>query len=774
MKRIFLFNIVVLFFAVLSVSCNKSLETASIVVNTDELIVDSKGDRTTIGVKCNRDWEAAVDKEWVTLSPNSAEAFEASSYIIVTVAPNEDEDRTATITVRSLDGAVSASVNVVQGENGFVIKNGNAFVEYLNLAAEGQASNDYKLGRNIDLSGKDLPEIQSFDNMLDCQGYSISGWKTNRSLFNKIGVNGGLMNLKIDKSCELTIPAEAADFGFIASENQGTIQNIINEADIIITAVTPGKKGAVCGVNKGYVSGCANYGSVIYSGESNAESGAYYAGVVGQTTGENAKIEGCKNYGIMSFIFDGNLAKSFYLAGVVGAVNSNSKALDCLNEGSIELKSSGSLDIVMSGGIVAYAGGEVSGCMNKGDISYFAESADGMADGAVKATGVAGIACYEGWSKGVARNNENFGNITLRAGYSLGSQKVGSAQNYATNVAGVFAHMYDCGVSECKNSGKITSVLADIDNEASEYSTKWRQSLGGVVASSWGAVDNCENSGELNVVWANSLPEEGVARVGLNKQFVAQVGGISGGDYHSGQANSPIRSCVNSGSVNYICDARGSNNSLGGIVGWPNKEGASADPIVENCENTGDITADGYGKTRIGGITGGCTLHRANVNRGKVYLKNGYKTCAVGGVSGVMSGNYAMSGCKNYGAVVSDVKLAGAQGGSDACIGGLVGASYNQAGVSLTDCVVKCDVVAPEGSTAFMIIGVVGSNKKVTNSNIFGTETNPNYVAGGSLKLGTSKNEISSENYMKYSLPWGDGAPVNSNIHFNIIFDDAI
>lgn len=773
MKRIFLFNIVVLLLAVLSVSCNKSLETASIVINTEELNVDSRGEQTTIGIKSNRDWEATVDKEWVTLTPNSAEAFEASSYIIVTVAPNEDEDRTATITVRSIDGAVTASVNVIQGENALVIKNGNSFIEYLNLVAEGKASNDYKLGRNIDLSGKDLPEIQSFDNMLDCQGYSISGWKTNRSLFNKIGVNGGLMNLKIDKSCELTIPAEAADFGFIASENQGTIQNIINEADIIITAVTPGKKGAVCGVNKGYVSGCANYGSVIYSGESNAESGAYYAGVVGQTTGENAKIEGCKNYGSISFTFDGNLTKSFYLAGVVGAVNSNSKALDCSNEGSIELKSSGSLDIVMAGGIVAYAGGEVSGCTNKGDISYFAESADGMADGAVKATGVAGIACYEGWSKGVARNNENFGNITLRAGYSLGSQKVGSAQNYATNVAGVFAHMYDCGVSECKNSGKITSVLADIDNEASEYSTKWRQSLGGVVASSWGAVDNCENSGELNVIWANSLPEEGVARVDLNKQFVAQVGGISGGDYHSGQANSPIRSCVNSGSVNYICDARGSNNSLGGIVGWPNKEGASADPIVENCENTGDITADGYGKTRIGGITGGCTLHRANVNRGKVYLKNGYKTCAVGGVSGVMSGNYAMSGCKNYGAVVSDVKLAGAQGGSDACIGGLVGASYNQAGVSLTDCVVKCDVVAPEGSTAFMIIGVVGSNKKVTNSNIFGTETNPNYVAGGSLKLGTSKNEISSENYMKYSLPWGDGAPVNSNIHFYTKFDAA-
>ena len=60
-----------------AVSCTKNIEPASIVINTDELVIDSAGERTTIGVKSNRDWEAAADADWLTLTPSSAEAFEA-------------------------------------------------------------------------------------------------------------------------------------------------------------------------------------------------------------------------------------------------------------------------------------------------------------------------------------------------------------------------------------------------------------------------------------------------------------------------------------------------------------------------------------------------------------------------------------------------------------------------------------------------------------------------------------------------------------------------
>ena len=760
-----------------AVSCTKNIEPASIVINTDELVIDSAGERTTIGVKSNRDWEAAADADWLTLTPSSAEAFEASSYIIVEAGENEGEERTATITVTSTGGDASASVKVIQGENGLIIKNAEDFVEYLQLAAEGKASNDYKIGRDISLKGVSLPEIEEFNYALDCQGHSISDWTTSGSLFNTISSGGSIMNLVIDESCSLTVPDGTANFGFIARVNEGTVQNVENRADITLTGISAGKKGAICGVNKGYMAGCVNYGDITYSGDIHSADGAYYSGVAGQVDGASAKVENCTNEGNLTFTFNDILTKSFYTSGVVGAVNNNGKAIGCTNNGDVTVSSKGNTTLLMAGGIVAYAGGEVSDCTNNGAVSYYAESAEGKADGGVKGTGVAGIACYEGWNNGTVRGNTNTGAITLRAGYSLGCQTTGSAKLYATNVAGVFGHMFNCAVEDCHNSGTVTSVIADIDNASAvhavtgEASKNFRQSLGGIVASSWGAITGCENSGELNVVWTASLPEEGVARGDVNKQFIAQVGGISGGDYHSDQGSSPIRNSINSGNINYTCDARGSNNSLGGIAGWPNKESASAASVIENCENTGTITADGYGRTRIGGISGGATTHKGNVNSGRIHLKNGYSTCTVGGIAGVMAGPHTVNGCESYGEITSDVKLAGAQGGSDASIGGIIGASFNQAGITLNGCTAGCGISAPEGSTAYMIIGVVGSNKNATTANTFGTEDSPNIVSGGFLTLGSARTDMTAENFTGYAFPWGTGEPVNGNISYKVKFE---
>ena len=74
MKKILsYFSIAVL--CVAGVSCNQNLEPASIVLNHDVLNVEAGGERTTIGVKSNRDWEATVDQDWLTLTPASAEAL---------------------------------------------------------------------------------------------------------------------------------------------------------------------------------------------------------------------------------------------------------------------------------------------------------------------------------------------------------------------------------------------------------------------------------------------------------------------------------------------------------------------------------------------------------------------------------------------------------------------------------------------------------------------------------------------------------------------------
>jgi hypothetical protein len=137
MKRILSYlSIVVL--SVAGISCNKNLEPASIVLNHDVLNVEAGGERTTIGVKSNRDWVATVDQDWLTLTPASAEAFEASSYMILDVEPNNDFVREAVITVAAKSGEFTATMKVIQGEDGLVIKSAEQFVAFMNLAASGE------------------------------------------------------------------------------------------------------------------------------------------------------------------------------------------------------------------------------------------------------------------------------------------------------------------------------------------------------------------------------------------------------------------------------------------------------------------------------------------------------------------------------------------------------------------------------------------------------------------------------------------------------------
>lgn len=769
MKRILSYiSIVVL--TVAGVSCNKNLEPASIVLNHEVLEVGPGGDRTTVGVKSNRDWVATVDQDWLTLTPAEAEAFEASSYMILDVEPNNDFVREAIITVAAKSGEYTTTMKVIQGEDGLVIKSAEQFVAFMNLAASGELTDNYRISRDIDLAGVTLPAVAELTVALDGQGSTISNWTATGSMFDKVAATGSVTNLVLDSSCTLVVPQEHGHFGFITSSNAGTISGIENYADVTIpalaTKVNNAVVGVICGDCTALISDCSNYGNITYTGPKGAQN-AYYGGVVGRVTGANAVAENLYNLGNMTVTINEVATTSLYFNGVLGSLNSNAKILNSTNDGNVTVKTHGNTNMMVAAGIVSYAGGQVAGCMNKGNITYIAETAEGLADGKVQRTAVTGIAGYMGWSGNTVTDNHNEGEIYFRAGYTLKYAQCGSATKFSTNVAGLFGHMYKCSIDNCTNSGKVTSILADIDNTGSYFGTDIRQSCAGIAASSWGTISNCENSGEINIKWVTSLTDS--ERKGNTSQFNAQVGGITGGDYHSSQADTDIISCVNSGNINYDCDANASNNSLGGISGWPHKEN-NATKSISDCENTGTITVTGLSKTRIGGISGGCVTLKNCVNSGKVYLKAGQNTCTLGGVSGVASGAQQITGCESYGEVVSDVKLAGAQGGSASGIGGLVGASYNQATLTVNGCIASCDITAPAGSTAFMLVGVVGSNKSATTKNVFGTAESPNVIKGGSITLGGTKVTMTAENYLTYALPWGTGKSVNANISSNTIW----
>lgn len=753
---------------VAGVSCNKNLEPASIVLNHEVLEVQAGGEITTVGVKSNRDWEATVDQDWLTLTPASAEAFEASSYMILEVEPNNDFVREATITVRAKSGEFTATMKVLQGEDGLVIKSADQLVAFMELAASGEITDNYRISRDIDLAGVTLPVVPELTVSLDGQGSTILNWAPTAPMFEKITATGAVSNLVLDSSCTLALPAEHGHFGFITSSNAGTISGIENYADVTIpalaTLVSGAFVGVICGDCTGYIADCSNYGNITYSGPIGTQN-AYYAGVVGRVTGANAVADNLYNLGNVNVTIDGVTSTSLYFNGVVGTLNSNAKLLNSTNDGNVTVKTKGNTQMLTACGIVSYAGGEVANCKNKGNIAYYAESAEGLADGAVQRTGVCGIAAYMGWAGKTVTDNHNEGEIYFRAGYNLKYAQCGSAIKYSTNVAGVFGHIFNCKTDNCSNSGNVTSILGNIENAATYYGTDVRQSCAGVVASTWGEVSNCTNSGTILARWITK------DRTALAKNLIAQVGGIVGGDYNATGMNvTDIKNCVNSGDVTLDCDSKQSNNCVGGIAGYPTKEN-TATRVISDCENTGTITADGQSLTRIGGISGGGATVKNSLNSGKVYVKSGQATCTVGGIVAVATGTQPITNCESFGDVVSDIKLAGAQGGSSASLGGIVGASFNQATITVTGCRVACNIIAPAGSTAFALVGVVGSNKSSTTNNVFGTAEAPNVVKGGSIQLGDNKVDITSENYLTYALPWGTGAPVNANIAYNTVWE---
>lgn len=739
-------------------SCTKPLAPASIELDETSREADFAGEEFTIAVRANRAWEATTDASWLSLRHTAEEALDARTYILVTVTPNSDEARTGTINIAAKEGGASAVFTVTQSENSHVIRTADKFVSFLSASAASEGANDYRLGADIDLSGVNLPVVENFIYTFDGQGHSIKNWTSNAPLFKSIAASGAVRNLTLDASCRLVMAGDEK-FGFIAGENAGTIENVKNEAAISVGSLTKGWKGAICGENTGTLNNCSNSGAISYSGPAATDGSAYIGGVAGRSTGEGAVAQKCSNSGAIDVRIDGKASQSIYAAGVSGAANSGAKTLECANSGAVSVRVGSITTNGQAAGIVCYSGGEITDCSNSGAVSFLSESAQGKADGSVKGVGVAGIACYSGWADGTMIGCSNSGAVTLRAGYTLAQQTVGSATKYSSNVAGIVGHAFKCSIVDCHNTGTVHSEFRNIDNSESVYNTTARQSAGGVVSSSWGAITGCTNKGKVEVIWITASHNATLA-----KNFVGQVGGISGGDYHSDQQSSSIENCTNEGEVSVTCDSSQSNNAFGGIVGWPGKENAAGLNEIKDCVNRGAVTLDGYSKSRIGGISGGAVKATGCKNYGAVTLKGGLANCSVGGIIG-FNNFFSMDACESRGAVSTEIKLAGAETSAAGGIGALVGALGNTA-QTYTGCKVDCALTAPEGSAASMLIGVIGQNKAVTTKLELGTAAAPLKVKGSFN--GTALSASNFETFIRRP----DFSLVNNNITFNVQYGD--
>ena len=658
----------------------------------------------------------------------------------------------------------------------YIIKDAASLQTFLASAADCLEDESATVIKDIDLTGVTLTPADSYAGTFNGNGHSLKNWTSNNTLFTTLPATGTVKDLIIDQSCTLSFPSDKQYFGFVVGNNAGTVSGVENYADVTIPALptVANYHGTICGNNTATVADCANYGNITYNGGVPTQN-ACYGAVLGYNNGAAAVATNLFNSGDVTATINGVAEKSTYWSGIAGWLGGNARLLESINYGDITVKAHGNKQMMTVCGIVNYAGGEVSGCYNGGDISYYAETEEGLADGGVQRTGVCGIAAYIGWAGKTVANNENEGNITFRAGYSSGYGGSGSFSKYAVNVAGVFGVAYSCGISDSRNSGTINFSMTDIDNASSYDNNAVRQSCGGVIASSWGKLTNCENAGDVNIVFTTEKPQEGVALSGWGGKKVGyQFGGISGGDYHSSQDKSPIEGCTNSGNIHIITNATNFNNNAGGIVGWPAKSAATID--IANCVNSGNITVEGTTLVRLGGIAGASAMIKSCTNSGELTLKGAHTNSVFGGIVGYVDAGDAVTSCTSTGAMTSTVKLAGSQGGYQGGIGGVFGAAGNNNGIYIDGNYVKADITAPAGSTAYLVAGVVGQNKAVTSKITFGTEENPTVIGGGSLTLGMTKTVVTASNFNTLALPWDtnktneENALPNVNISYVVKF----
>jgi len=392
-------------------------------------------------------------------------------------------------------------------------------------------------------------------------------------------------------------------------------------------------------------------------------------------------------------------------------MNNNGQILNCTNLASVSLKLSGNqTDSHVIGGLVAYNRGQIKDSDNQGAVSV-------TSTGKLCATALGGIAAY---STGKLEGCTNTGELSIEAPSVLKLTAIADVSQSAISAGGIVGLAFSgFEASRCTNKGRLRLSFNKIDEMTQAVE---RNQIGGIVGSSSGNLTSCTNSGELNVSATSSDRAECTSN-----SFLVCVGGISGGDWSAPDQNvTNISDCSNSGAINADLDWAGSNNTVGGIVGWPNKE-AIVDNITSNCSNTGAITISGKGKVRAGGIQGGTGNIDKCTNSGTVTVKNSASTSTIGGIAAFHSRNHILKDCTSTGDVISEVAIAGAAA--------LVGNHGNAVTVTGDGCKINCRVKNID--SAFKCTGMVvglwnGTSSAVTLGSLASPIKLEGQISGGS------------------------------------------
>lgn len=525
----------------------------------------------------------------------------------------------------------------------------------------------------------------------------------------------------------MTIQSSSGSVGLFGQITGATIQNVtVENARITAELQTLGSidgegAGGIVGyitqdssASGGLVTNCTFSGS-IQGTENNGYTSV--GGIVGHLEGSNTyavTVENCVSAAEIT-------GKGYYIGGVAGWNDGYATITGCRNDGSITLETGSRV-----GGIVGYARGDVTNCVNNGAVTRTGQ----VANGGYAIGGIAGVVqacklegCVNNGTISVAVQVNGTGGSstggTGDGGIDVGVDDEGGDNPthiiYVGGVAGLlmlYSESTDAGEAsfiDCHNRAKVTG------NATTNAGTAY---LGGILGSMLRSssrnvvIQRCSNTGDLTA----------------QAHRASILGGLVGSQSVTGAYKMTLSQCYNAGTVTIASSSEGNNSRAGGLMGY-----AGGNTVFEDCYNVGDVkytdstVEDTQHSFYLGGLAGQV------------------EAAAVGG-SGSTGGQYGsatFTRCYNAGTV-------NANGQTGAGIGGITGGVTSNATISATNTSYLTDCVVSAGTTPVSGYGDAKSANEMTEDYTWATDA---YLGLGETNWEKQANDLTDEDNLIGYLP---------------------
>ncbi|MBO4670483.1 MAG: hypothetical protein J5640_01380 [Bacteroidales bacterium] len=555
------------------------------------------------------------------------------------------------------------------------------------------ATDEVKLANDIDCSSATIAPAASFNGVFDGQGFTIKNLSISEAafsvmadkmqvspLFLLLDTDGVVQNVKVDAGSKITWNTTIKDetkMAFIVGESNGKVLNCEVAGDITIKSDSAGRlicAGVVAQSYKGYIEGCKFTGKIDVELTTTSQSVSSIGGVasrVGHTDmAGKVIVKDCVNEGSVKFLFSGatEQMKKFGIGGVIGLTPTVANAPSehgiiegCVNKGTVEWSYpvGGKGSYPAMGGVIGACEGQIRGCSNYGSIKYTGGKSIAATD--------ASFGCVAGYVTGNASDCHNYGQMIIDAGIAGGTAMAqGGGNTQYSSFGGVFGGAGPFMSGSYSDMANNSSTEVTVENCTNEVAFEITPSMistggpvfccGGVVGAATAHLVNCHNKADILIK--------------SNTKFI--LGGAL-----AGFTDANVTNCTNTG--NLVVDGDKDNNPInaqqhyvGGLIGV-----AARSTVISNCQNSGNTTlqnvvtyATAY--NYLGGINGGYSgskLTMQNCTNSGTVTANFDGPLCFGGLSGGFNG--LMKECQNSGDVVNMSSYTST--GKESEVGGLIG-----------------------------------------------------------------------------------------------------